>query len=146
MKKCSKCNVVKGLSEFYNDCIKKDGKQSHCKLCNSAMNKQRYIINKEKFTQYYQDNKERHKKQASQWYIDNLDYKKQKMKQWHLTHPDRSKYLSKQFKLNNPEYQKNYILNNPNSAKQYKTNKLRVDSLFKLSCNTRSLIYDSFKR
>jgi hypothetical protein len=146
MKKCSKCNVVKSLNEFYNDCTKKDGKRSYCKLCNSEVNKQRYVANKEEFKQYYQNNKEYYKEQAAKSYQENKEQYKKRMKQWYVNNPDRSKHLSKQFKLNNPGYTKQYYTSNKERFKQYQANRRQVNPLFKLSGGIRNLISGSFKR
>ena len=35
MKKCSRCGKIKQLDEFYNRKQSKDGKQAHCKICNT---------------------------------------------------------------------------------------------------------------
>ena len=39
VKECSKCGVVKLVSEFYKDKRRKDGLYSHCKLCQNALTK-----------------------------------------------------------------------------------------------------------
>ena len=146
MKKCSKCRVVKLLDEFNNDCTKKDGKRSHCKLCNSEMNKQRYVINKEFIKQHYQDNKESYKERAAKSYQKNKEQYKKNHKEWQVNNPHRSKYLSQQFKENNPGYTKQYYISNKERFKQYQVNRRQVDPLFKLSGGIRNLISGSFKR
>lgn len=58
MKKCSKCNKIKKITEFNRDKHKKDGYTSQCKLCRSLYrtknkhkinkyNREYYIINKD---------------------------------------------------------------------------------------------------
>jgi len=60
-KVCAKCDVEKGLGEFYRQKTAKDGVQSWCKVCT----KQYYKDNKESIKQYgkqyREDNKERAK-------------------------------------------------------------------------------------
>lgn len=52
-KKCSKCEQVKDLEDFPNCKKRKDGKQRYCSQCN-----------KERLQKYYQDNKDKHLKEA----------------------------------------------------------------------------------
>jgi hypothetical protein len=40
-KKCSKCNQVKPISEFYKNASMKDGLQGSCKDCQSSANRER---------------------------------------------------------------------------------------------------------
>ena len=60
-KKCSKCDVVKPLDEFYKEKPRKDGHRSDCKECLKQYNSQYKHDNKEKISeqkkQYRQDNK-----------------------------------------------------------------------------------------
>ena len=39
-KKCSKCERVKPMSEFYKDVARRDGLQSYCKICEKAWKNQ----------------------------------------------------------------------------------------------------------
>lgn len=36
MKKCSRCGKTKQLDDFYNRKQSSDGKQAHCKVCNTS--------------------------------------------------------------------------------------------------------------
>lgn len=54
---CSKCGILKPLSEFYNDKKGKDGKQAQCKEC--------VLI---RVKSYYQNNCEKVKKYSRKWY------------------------------------------------------------------------------
>lgn len=56
-KKCSKCNEIKSVDEFFTDPEMEDGLWSHCKLC------QRIEVNKKKIVKYrrryYKANREK---------------------------------------------------------------------------------------
>lgn len=58
-KKCSKCGVVKLVSEFYKDKRRKDGLYSHCKKCQNAITKAYSSTEKGKAI---------HKRQYKKWY------------------------------------------------------------------------------
>lgn len=65
-KKCSKCEKIKPVNEFYGDITRKDGLQYWCKFCHNKWSreyKQNHkektcIYNKEYHKKYYQENKE----------------------------------------------------------------------------------------
>ena len=48
MKKCSKCNIEKELSEFYRRKDSKDGYRNECKICKNEISKKYSIENYEK--------------------------------------------------------------------------------------------------
>ena len=62
MKKCSKCNEIKALMEFYKDKKTKDGHCQYCKVCFSKQMKKYRQQNKEAIRErgkeYRQQNKE----------------------------------------------------------------------------------------
>ena len=49
MKRCSKCKIEKGVSEFYKDPGHKDGLQSHCRGCISVFKAKQYLESKAGF-------------------------------------------------------------------------------------------------
>ena len=57
MKRCSKCKIEKGVSEFYKDPGHKDGLQSHCRGCISVFKAKQYLESKagirQKQAEYY---------------------------------------------------------------------------------------------
>lgn len=55
MKKCSKCNIEKELSEFSKDKSRKDGLTSYCKACHN----QYRLENSDKIKKYRLENSER---------------------------------------------------------------------------------------
>ena len=65
MKKCSKCDKDKSLSEFSKSIKKKDGYNSYCKECNKTYQKNHYQDNKS----YYFD-KTKQRRKVSKEFID----------------------------------------------------------------------------
>jgi hypothetical protein len=61
-KACTKCGVVKALTEYCKDRKKKDGLKSACRSC-----AKQYRI------KYYQDNKEEHRKKQQIWRENNQE-------------------------------------------------------------------------
>lgn len=59
-KACTKCGVVKDLSEFYGDSKAKDGHRSDCNTCH-----------KELQAELYAENKERAARKRTEWYAKN---------------------------------------------------------------------------
>lgn len=47
-KQCTKCGIVKDLSEFHRSKKEKDGRVDRCKVCHSEYRKQHHIENKER--------------------------------------------------------------------------------------------------
>jgi hypothetical protein len=74
MKKCSKCEIEKPLSEYYK---KKNGFKSQCKQCSSTYGKKYYSSNKEvhnlKMIEHYENNKEKYQTNQKKYRIENKD-------------------------------------------------------------------------
>ena len=78
MKECSKCKKLKTTSEFYKDSKNKDGLWSYCKTCKSAQRKE-----------YYQNNKEKEKKNATDWISKNREKHNQYYRAYYLNNKDK---------------------------------------------------------
>jgi hypothetical protein len=94
MKKCSKCEVEKELSQFkrYSVCID----------CNKMMNKIYNDSRKEKMKEYYQENKELLKDRNKLNYNNNREYIKTRNKEYSIRNRDkRNSYLSNRKKNDN---------------------------------------------
>jgi hypothetical protein len=117
-KQCSKCNVVKDVSDFGNQKDAKDKLKSHCRSCRMNNNRD----NKEKIFQYnqkyYDDNKE-------SIVSNNAKYTKSRMKTDSL------------FRERLADYKKKYMKGYMN---EYKKTRIKTDSLFKLTINTRRAV------
>ena len=51
-KTCSKCKTTKDVSMFYKNRGKKDGRQSHCKICHGIITKKWRKANPDKYSSY----------------------------------------------------------------------------------------------
>jgi hypothetical protein len=80
MKKCSQCNLLKPLDDFYNESRVKDGKQARCKTC--------------------------HKKITGAYQKDNPEiYRKASLKNWHsLSNEKRQERWIKRYGINAKDY------------------------------------------
>lgn len=72
-KKCYTCQTIKPLEEFNKNKCKKDGLNSICKKCSRKRSKQ-----------YYQDNKEKHRKETQKRRIYILTQNKEWIRQYKL--------------------------------------------------------------
>lgn len=88
MKKCTKCQIEKELTEFYRRNATKSGYEARCKKCINEYEKETKIKRDEYRKQYNKNNKNIISKQHKEYYIDNknsiikynLLYKKEKLK------------------------------------------------------------------
>ena len=120
MKVCTKCGIEKNEEEFYKHKGFKDGLNYWCKQCQNQQDKQ-----------WNQNNKEYRKQHSKQWYQNNKEYRKQYIKQWNQNNKEKIKQYNKQWNQNNKEYHK-----------QHK----QQDPFFKLTCQIRTRIGNSFQR
>jgi hypothetical protein len=94
-KKCNKCNVVKGVSEFGKRKDSKDGFRNDCKLCVKELQKGYRIDNEEKQVKYmkvyYKANKEEILKRVKKHNDANKDDKKEYDKKYREANRDKIK-------------------------------------------------------
>ena len=154
-KKCSKCNLIKGLDEFYKRKTNKDGYHGVCKNCydlrineyNENNKEKRKEVNKkyndsvkERRKGYYQENKERIIKRVSDRYFNVVKP--------NITDIDKEKGRdrSNKWRLDNPDKIKEYRLRSKDTKKDWYNNKRKSDNLFRLKDNISSLIRLTIKR
>ncbi len=118
MKICNKCKDEKELCEFNKDKTKKDGYMNFCKKCRSV----KHILNKD-------DNNER----CRIYYFNNKDilYEKHKI----IVENNRERY-AEYYRKKNEKYKDKYR----KSKLERNTARRKVDPLFKLTGNIRTLI------
>lgn len=156
-KVCTKCGVVKPLSEYWGDSRIKNRKAAECKDCARVR----------KFA-WYQDNKQRCNEKSRQWYKANHEHISQQGKEYRESHKDEIKGKKKlEYQQNKEkikersrqnyyanqeqkrEYVKQYYLNNRDKVRKWARDwqqKMRKDPRFKLVANIRTAVYRSLKK
>jgi hypothetical protein len=153
---CSKCRVLKELTDFHNCSRSKDGLKSSCKECrNSASvirrknedvklkDKEYYINNKERIKEYkkeyYNSNKEEILENSKKYYNDNKDYINKRNSIYYVNN-----------KENICKYQREYYIENKEILNEYKKSwfveKYKTDNIFRLKNSISSLIRNSLKK
>lgn len=92
-KSCTKCNVIKDLSEFKIDKRLKSGKSSVCKACSSKIARKWAL-----------DNIEQHKSNNKLWREANKAYDSTRKIKWAKDNPERKKAIDKKYHTANREY------------------------------------------
>ena len=83
VKTCTKCNIIKKVSEFNKDKKCRFGVRGDCNICTKKYMKQHYIKKyqnnneyKKKLSKYYKKNKEELKEYGKEYYNNNKKYHK----------------------------------------------------------------------
>lgn len=170
VKECIKCKKIKNIKEFY----KYNGKYINCcKECKKQYLKEYYFENKEKAKinnqKYYQEHKETINQQCKEYGKkhrqeltlkrkiydkNNEEIVKEKRKQYYIKNKDKILKNSKEYYLKNKEkiIERNniYLQNNRKrlTLKASIRNKKRrkEDKIYKLKCQVRDMLNDSFRR
>jgi hypothetical protein len=99
MKICNKCNIEKSLNEFYFD-GKRNLYLTKCRECYrlyQASNKEK---NNAFQKEYYQLNKDKHKKRCKEWMGNNKQYAKKYRTQYYQSNRDILLEKSKEYQIN----------------------------------------------
>ncbi len=134
MKKCSKCNKNKQLSDFGKNKSRGNGLNYWCKICQNIATKT--------------------------WRINNKEYTRKQSKKWHDEHPDyeHNRYIEnivnirkqsalwkENNKIRSAKSVKNYYKKNKKKIseyqKVYRKRRRKIDPVFKLSLNLRTRLY-----
>lgn len=75
-KSCTKCGDTKPLEEFSRETRSKDGRRSHCKLCDNAST-----------ARWERQNQQRRIEKSKRWAARNRKYKAEKLKEWEQRNP-----------------------------------------------------------
>ena len=119
-KYCSKCGVLKPLTEYYFHNKRTGTLRANCKDCQRVYQKKYYEDNRDKFLdnqrQYYQDHRDEILEQHKQYYQDNCDKILDNQKQYYQDHRDEIRDYQKQYRQNNwakiCNYQRQYYQDN----------------------------------
>lgn len=135
MKKCSKCNIEKELSEFNKG-------RNHCKECRKEYRKKYIEKNSDAIKNYnkkrYFENRETELQRTKKYRIENLDKLREK---------DRNNYIENRVKELDraKKYRQENINKVRESQKKSVKKRYQKDSLFKLTHNVRCRIYQFLK-
>jgi len=115
-KKCTSCNEIKPITEFYKDATRKDGLYTKCKKCHYRYTTKWRKNNLEKV------DADRKKRRAT--------YRETERRcacQWAKDHPNKASENNKKWRTANPEYAKNWRNNNKDKIRNYAaTRKARI--------------------
>ena len=165
---CKECNVEKDLNDYY---LKKECKvkSSLCKNCYNL----NYKSDKEKKKIYYEKNKEMFHQKNKKWLEENRESRNEYVNKWREENKDILREKRKEYEKNNKELigsiRKKWYEDNKDKVRErererykekrnsnleierekkreYVSEKMQNDPLFKLKFNLRSLIRNSIKR
>jgi len=145
MKTCRKCKIEKEVTEFNKDRHTKDGLTYTCKSCSKEYREN----NKERIkaiqSEYRENNKERRKEYFKQHYENNKESIKEINKEYYLANKEHRKQYYKNNKERISEQKKQYYKNNKKRINELRRERMKVDPLFKMSCNLRNRTSKAFK-
>lgn len=98
-KQCSKCNVVKDVSEFNSEKRNRDGLSGVCKACRKPYYKKYQEANKEKAKRY----REANKKRLADYNKKYQEVNKEKLKQYREVNKEKIKEVSRIYREKNRE-------------------------------------------
>ncbi|MBA7549469.1 hypothetical protein ES705_41953 [subsurface metagenome] len=139
LKTCSKCGEVRGIGDFFKNRRYKDGLSSVCRACQSAYNRERYLVhreevlkqvrvwrakNKEKIRVYQKDyqneNKDRLRPLAKEYYKRHRTRIIEQNKKYYEDHKEACQARKKLWRLKNEEkvrrYNKEYKLEHKSAS------------------------------
>jgi hypothetical protein len=110
-KQCNKCNIVNSVGEFSKEKKNRDGLRGECNVCRKK---------------YAEDNREKIADKSKKWREENEEKIKEKRKKYYKANKERLADYNK-------KYMKGYL-------NKYKKTRIKTDSLFKLTTNTRRAV------
>lgn len=106
-KRCTKCGETKLLNEFYPHAKSKNGLRKQCKICDSAYQKEKRIVNPEKAHDYDHQYRETHREEFLQSlrksYQNHKNKRLEDARIYRIEHPDRVAAASRKWRKNHPE-------------------------------------------
>lgn len=123
MKKCTKCDNLKDLTEFNRSKLYSDGRRSECREC------------QKKLTKIYRDkNKDKINEKLRNKYKENPEIQKERSKKWLQTNEENFK---KSYIKRNKKWVEKNLDKRREYLNKYSKEKLKNDTLFKLKRNVR---------
>ena len=157
MKKCSKCGIEKPLSEFVKHKNCKDGYENTCKICTKQYKKEYYRDNKDNLKEYYKEYRENNKDKIKEYRENNKDKVKESNKKYYEENKEKlRKQMKQRFKKyyeNNKEKirdnAKKYYEENKEkvkeSNKEYRKKKRKTDPIYRMTRNIRCMVSRAIK-
>jgi hypothetical protein len=108
LKKCSKCQCEKPLSEFGKDRARHDGLTYRCLACRKVANEQKADVIKAQKRNHYERNKDLLLARKRESYIKTAEQKRAYQRAYSAARPEESKLKSKLFYIKNPDYYKQF--------------------------------------
>lgn len=138
MKKCTKCNEIKPLSEYHKHSYKKDGYQNNCKTC------------RREYLQEYRDkNKDAENERKKKWELENPIKIKKASKKYRDKTKEKAKVYKIKYRSENRKKialkNKNYRAENSNTINEKYNNRYLVDDLFRFKVSIRARTRSAFK-
>jgi hypothetical protein len=145
MKRCTKCNIELEVGVNITQTMFNNYDYT-CKPCRKVSNQKWKEDNKEhiiKYGEVYREaNRDKQRLNDKIRYQENKEQVKAYQKEYYKTHErPKTKYIPKP-----REKKSKWVHRNPGYYNRYHKDRKKVDPIYKLICNTRSLIGGSFKR
>jgi len=104
IKKCSRCQEDKDVSEFHRNKARGDGLDNNCKVCSKAMRRKRLSTD---------EGKRKHREQAAKWRAENPERHNAYAKKWRDANPDKVREKRRKDRGKMREYQRERRRNEP---------------------------------
>lgn len=147
-KKCTKCGVIKDISEFYKSKSQKDGLDYNCKKCKKQYRENNKEAKAKYDKQYKKDNKEKVAIRAKLWHQKNKEKVSIRGRIWYQENKENVAKRAKLWRTNNKEKRIRYRLDNKEtiikSDKQYRKKNKEVIAKSGIRYRTSNAKYDLF--
>jgi len=152
-KKCTKCEQVKSLEDFYNHTNTKFGKRHECKICSKERSKELYKINKESRKESHKKYREKNKEAIKEYNKKNKETINDNRKKWEEKNKKTLINYGKMYREKNKETKKEYMnkyrQDNKEKIRETTNNYRKIrkvnDALFRLTYTIRNSICKSLK-
>jgi hypothetical protein len=142
---CSKCNIVKPITNFSKSKNRKDGHHPTCKQCvheHYTQNKDKILLKNKK---YYSCNKESILAQSKEYRNNNKDKKSESDKKYREENKEKISNTKKEYYLNNKDKHKQWQENNKHTRNERRQDRRKTDPLWALAQTIRVRITESFR-